>query len=217
MPLLLYAALTITDQWLFERTSALCNPLVCMDQCSFLRVLYTASSLHHQVSDFHWWFLERPQTLVAASSKRPFSIDQAASVRFTISASAPEAVAIAAAVVIVFTLKANWNCLSFQVRMWGENFFRTGDVSGEVTHYHILLSDTFFIRDDFHVPDCTAESLAIKNVVSELSRVLWVPKPCPPWASLNTQARSPTWPFQSPTGISISVAGTLATAYCSWS
>ena len=41
VPLLLDAVLTITDQWLFERTSALCNPLVRMDQCSYLRVLYT--------------------------------------------------------------------------------------------------------------------------------------------------------------------------------
>ena len=43
--------------------------------------------------------------------------------------------------------------------------------------------------------------------------VLWIPKPCPPRASLYTSAAVPTWPFQSPTGISISMAGTLATAH----
>ena len=45
--------------------------------------------------------------------------------------------------------------------------------------------------------------------------VLRVPKPCPPWASLNALASAPMCPFQSPTWIRISVAGTLATPYCS--
>ena len=45
-PFFLDAAPTIADQWQFERTSALCNPLVHTDQCSFLRVLYTGLVLH---------------------------------------------------------------------------------------------------------------------------------------------------------------------------
>ena len=33
-----------------------------------------------------------------------------------------------------------------------------GNVSGKVTHYSVVLFDTFFIRDDFHIPDCNAET-----------------------------------------------------------
>ena len=40
-----------------------------------------------------------------------------------------------------------------------------GNVSGEVTHYNVVLFDAFFIRDDLHVPDCTAKTIAIKNEV----------------------------------------------------
>ena len=38
-------------------------------------------------------------------------------------------------------------------------------MSGEVTHHHVVLFDAFFIRDDFHVADCTAETLAVEYVV----------------------------------------------------
>ena len=37
----------------------------------------TCSPFLDQVSDFHWWFLERPQTSMAASSREPFSFNQA--------------------------------------------------------------------------------------------------------------------------------------------
>ena len=121
--------------------------------------------------------------------------------------------------------------------------FSHRDENGEVTHYHVVLFGAFLIRDDFHIADCTAETLAVEYVVYLgwvatrlyvirsvslfLNRVLlkWRPlattnfrilspsgllvrKPCPPWTSLNTQAGTPT-PFQSPTGISISVAMVL--------
>ena len=96
--------------------------------------------------------------------------------RFAVSASSPEAVATAATAVIGFTLMVEWNWLgaagflSFQVRMQGENLhFLHGGVSGEVTHYHLVLFDAFFIRNDFHVPDCTAETIAKECSLSELS------------------------------------------------
>ena len=84
--------------------------------------------------DFHWCFLERPQTSVAASSRGPFSFDQADSMHFAVSASAPAPFASSAAAVIVFTLKADWNwlaiagSLSFQVWIRVENlhFFTQG-------------------------------------------------------------------------------------------
>ena len=40
-----------------------------------------------------------------------------------------------------------------------------GDVSGEVTHHRGVLFDAFFIRDDFHIVECTAETLAVEYVV----------------------------------------------------
>ena len=43
-----------------------------------------------------------------------------------------------------------------------------------------------------------------------LHSLLFVLKPCPPWALLNTLAVAPTWPFQSSIGMSSSVAGPLA-------
>ena len=43
-------------------------------------------------------------------------------------------------------------------------FPHTGDVSREVAHYHVVLFDTFFLRDDFHVADCTAESVFLFRV-----------------------------------------------------
>ena len=186
---------------------------------------------------------------MAPPSKGPFSFDQADSTRFAVSASASEAVATTAAAVIIFISKADWNWLavaeflSFQVRMrgWNLHVFTQG---WEVkSHYHVVLFGAFLIRDDFHIADCTAETLAVEYVVYLgwvatrlyvirsvslfLNRVLrtWRPlattnfrilspsglqvrKPCPPWTSLNTQAGAPT-PFQSPTGISISVAMVL--------
>ena len=47
---------------------------------SYINIVYIAlstSSFHHLVSGFHWWFFEILQTSVAASSKGPFSFDQA--------------------------------------------------------------------------------------------------------------------------------------------
>ena len=100
----------------------------------------------------------------------PFSFDQADSTQFPVSA--PEAVATATAALIVFTLKTDWTrlaeagSLSFQVWMWGENLhFSHGDVSGEVAHYHVVLFDAFSLRDDFHIADCTAETLRVVYVI----------------------------------------------------
>ena len=44
-------------------------------------------------------------------------------------------------------------------------FFHMGDVNQEVIHQHIVLFDTFFSRDDFHIPNFTVETLVIMNVV----------------------------------------------------
>ena len=44
-------------------------------------------------------------------------------------------------------------------------FLHMGDVSREVIHHHVLLFDAFFIRDDFHMADCTAESLEVEYVI----------------------------------------------------
>ena len=84
-------------------------------------------SFHHQVSCLHLWFLERPQTLVAASSRGPFSFDQTVSTRFAASPATPALVAAKAEAVITFNVKAGWNwlavigSLSFQAQMLGKN------------------------------------------------------------------------------------------------
>ena len=56
-----------------------------------------------------------------------------------------------------------WICNPLHIDL---SSFSHGDVSREVTHYPVMLFDAFFIRDDFHIADCTAETLAIKNVCS---------------------------------------------------
>ena len=91
----------------------------------FSCITSSTCSFHHQVSDFHWCFLEKPQTMVAAPSRGSFIFDQAESMRFAVSASAPAAVPTAATKIIVFTLKDDWlapvGSLSFQGWMQGEN------------------------------------------------------------------------------------------------
>ena len=101
------------------------------------------------------------------SCKGPFSFDQADSMRFAVSASSLEAVTTAATAVIGFTLKVDWNwlavagSLSFQVWIRARTcVFCMGGVSGEVTHYLVVLFGTFSIRDDFHVPGSTVEIIA---------------------------------------------------------
>ena len=47
---------------------------------------------------------------------------------------------------------------------WELAFLHTGDVRGEVTHYHIVLFDALLVRD-FHFADCTTETLTIEFVV----------------------------------------------------
>ena len=59
--------------------------------------------------------------------------------------------------------------------------------------------------------------LAITYFKMPSSLVLSVPKPRPPRASFNTPVAAPTWPFQSPTGMSYLVAGALSTVCCSLS
>ena len=44
---------------------------------------------------------------------------------------------------------------------WELAFLYTWFVSGEVAHTHVVLFDALFVRDDFHVADCSAENLAI--------------------------------------------------------
>ena len=48
---------------------------------------------------------------------------------------------------------------------WKLAFLYTGDVSGEVTHNHMVLFDALLIKDDSHVGDCIAKTLAIEYVV----------------------------------------------------
>ena len=82
-------------------------------------------------------------------------------------------VATAAAAVIIFIQKFDWNwlavagSLSFQAQMGSENlsFFKVRDVCGEVTHNYVLLFDALLLRGDFYIADCIAETPAIENVV----------------------------------------------------
>ena len=46
----------------------------------------------------------------------------------------------------------------------GIAFPRVGDVSCEIAHYQVMLLDALLVRDDFHIADCVAETLAIKHV-----------------------------------------------------
>ena len=122
-------------------------------------------------------------------------------------------------------------------------FLLTGVVSGEAAHYCVVLFDSFFLGGDFHIADCTAEILGVEYVSIWVTTRAVCDHVCvsllePGVANAEsigygefqdsltfhvadtkdyTLAEAPTWPFQSPTGISISVAGTLATAHCSWS
>ena len=70
---------------------------------------------------------------------------------------------------IVTTSDSNISCwfpeLSGSYAGWEFALLRTGDVNGEVTNYHVVLFDALLCRYDFHVANCTAETLAIKSVV----------------------------------------------------
>ena len=66
--------------------------------------------------------------------------------RFAVSTSVPAAMATVVAAVIDFTFKVN------------------GGLSGEITHWHVVLFDTLLIRKDFHIADCAAETVAIEYV-----------------------------------------------------
>ena len=46
-----------------------------------------------------------------------------------------------------------------------------GYVGSKVAQYHVVLFDAFFLRDDFHIADCSAETLAGECVVY----LGWVP------------------------------------------
>ena len=48
---------------------------------------------------------------------------------------------------------------------WELAFLHTWFVNGEDAHNHVVLFDALFVRDDFHVADCSAETLAIEYVV----------------------------------------------------
>ena len=48
-----------------------------LNRACFFSIALSTSSFNHQNFGFHWWFLERPQISVAASSKGPLSFDQA--------------------------------------------------------------------------------------------------------------------------------------------
>ena len=98
-------------------------------------------SFHHQVSCLHLWFLERPQTLVAASCRGPFSFDQTVSTRFAASPATPALIAATAEAVVTFNLKAGWNwlavigSLTFQAQMLGKNLhFVTRGVCAMKSH-----------------------------------------------------------------------------------
>ena len=45
-------------------------------------------------------------------------------------------------------------------------FLLMGVVSGEAAHNHVVLFDSFFLRGDFHIADCTAETLGVEYVVN---------------------------------------------------
>ena len=53
-------------------------------------------------------------------------------------------------------------------------FLHTGDVSDEVTHYHVVLFDALVVRDDFYIANWAAETLAIECVVKLGWMVGWV-------------------------------------------
>ena len=82
--------------------------------------LTTSSTLsfHHQVSGFHWWFFERPQTSEEASRREPFSLDH----RFS-----TESAGLLLAVLVTLAKKVSWNRLAtagsfnFQVQICGLN------------------------------------------------------------------------------------------------
>ena len=101
--------------------------LCALNRACFSCIPPSICSFHHQVSDFHMWFLKKPQTVVAAPSRESFIFDQADSTGFAVSASSPVTVPTAAIEIIVLTWKDNWNwlalagSLSFLVRMQGEN------------------------------------------------------------------------------------------------
>ena len=87
--------------------------------------------------EFNWdhVFLERPQTLVAASSRGSFSFDQSVSMKFAVSASTPAlVVAVAPEPVVTFNLKADWKLAGSYwapdgFQMWDKNlhFFTHGE------------------------------------------------------------------------------------------
>ena len=138
----------------------------------------TCSPFLDQVSDFHWWFLERPQTSMAASSREPFSFNQADSTpRISVGP--------ICSISIGTSSSGNCSCSSHRVYLEGwlelassswatkltgsdvgwERVFLRRDVSREVIRYHVVLFDALFFGNDFHVTDCTAETLAIEYAV----------------------------------------------------
>ena len=79
--------------------------LLTLNHARFSCTASPTCSFYHQVSGVHWCFLMSLHTSMAASSRGHNRFDQADSIWFTISATTPTALAIAATVAIVFQIE----------------------------------------------------------------------------------------------------------------
>ena len=145
----------------------------CLASCTLLLYNFSTCSFRHQISDrFHLQFLNRRQTLVAASSGGPFSFDQAAISRNSSCTSIGGNSSHSDSTHHFYNQGRLDMANSIWVTelpgadhaRWELAFRHMEDVSGEVAHCQVKQFEALLVK--IQVADCAAESLAVSSLAA---------------------------------------------------